>query len=443
MLKIEDFKMINSKFNKDIYGEVFTDIILISKMLKNIEKEKWSDPSQNFFDPSCGIGYFLYFIYDILMGNGHKYEGYKDIIGLKNHFHDEKVREKHIIENMLYGCDIQKESIDSCVKFFKGDKYKTNFICIDYLKFDNNYFNVKLKNIVGNPPFQSINTDKTRKAKNHNLWSPIIIKSFEILEDDGFMSFICPQSWMSWSKSNSNMFNILKNNNVLELNINECRKYFKGVGSSFSYFALQKSTSKNSTHVICEYKKNIYESDTYFKDLNCLPLLINNESLNILRKTIFTQSKKFNLTFDSYLHAYTKKDLLSKNKDDNYKYKVWHTPNSILWSKKKHISQDSWKLFIPISTYYEEMIVDKCGNSQGMGYIICDDEMIANKYKYILSLKLYRFIVNITRWSNWNSPDILKNLPLVDVYKDWCDDSLYAEFKLSIEEIELIENIIT
>lgn len=442
MIFLNNFKMIHNEYNKDVYGEVFTDINLIADMLLDMEKSKWSNPNETFFDPSCGFGYFLYFIYQILMGEGYKYKGYEDVIGLKNIFLNEKDREKHIIENMIFGCDIQQDCIDFCKKVFRNDIYKTNFICKDFLKFDLKDFNVNIKNMVGNPPFQSINEDKSRKAKNHNLWTPIIIKSFEILDNDGFMSFICPQSWMSWSKSNSEMFNLLKNNQVLKLNINECRKYFKGVGSSFSYFSLKKQKPINTTKIICEYKNELYYSNILLKDLYFLPLLVNDDSINILKKTVLSSNNKLNIKFDSYLHAYTKKEYLSKEKNDIYQYKVWHTPNSILWSKKEHSSQNSWKVMIPISTYYEQMLVDKAGNSQGMGYIICVDEETANKYKQILSLKLYRFIVNITRWSNWNSPDILRNLPAIDITEEWNDDKLYRKFHLTREEINLIEKII-
>jgi hypothetical protein len=442
VIELNDIKLVISKYNKDLYGEVLTDIELVSIMLKNIEPKKWSDLRQTFFDPTCGYGYFLFFCYDILMGNGYKYSGYENIEGLKYIIENEKDREKHIIENMIFGCDIQQINIDICKNFFKGDIYKTNFICEDYLKLKlEDYHLDKPKNIVGNPPFQSVKDEK-RKAKNHNLWKPILIKSYELLEDGGDMIFICPQSWMSLSKGNSDMFNIFKNSSVKELNINECRRFFKGVGSSFSYFSLVKNNIDIETNVICEYKLKNYNSKLKFKDVNCLPLLLTDDALEILRKTIFVKNLKFNLNFDSYLHAFTKKKLLSKIKNDEFRYKVWHTPNSILWSNKEHPNQNVWKLMIPISTYYEEMLVDNCGNTQGMGYILCNTEKDANDLKYILSLKLYRFVVNICRWSNWNSPDILKNLPLIDISKKWTDLELYNEFKLTEKQIDLIELII-
>jgi len=438
MINIDNFKLIVNQDNKNKFGEVFTDINLISEMLIKLN---WSDPNQTYYDPTCGYGYFLFFVYDILMGNGLKYKGYENIHGLKYVITDDEERERHIIENMIFGTDIQESSIYQCVNLFKGDKYKTNFKAVDFMEYETLD---KYDNIIGNPPFEDYRGGK-RKAKNHNLWRPIIMKSFKMLNDNGIMAFVCPQSWMSASKTNSDMFDIFNKYDILSLNINECRKYFKSVGSSFSYFVVSKSKTKNNiTDVICEYSNISYNSKIEFKSNNkFFPLLLSNESLSILEKTILSPSKKFKLLFDSSLHAYTKKKNLSKVKDDEFKYKIWHTPNSILWSNIEHPSQNSPKLFIPISTYFEKMLVDISGNTQGMGYIICKDINESNKIKDILSLKVYRFIVNITRWSNWNSPDILRNLPKVDLDKKWTDEDLYKEFSLSIDEIYLIEKTIS
>lgn len=238
------------------------------------------------------------------------------------------------------------------------------------------------------------------------------------------------------------MFNIFNDNDVLSLNINECRKYFKGVGSSFSYFFIKKMKSNISTRLICEYSGKKYNSNVILESNKFLPLLLNDLSIGIINKVIFSDKDKFDLKFDSYLHAYTKKINLRKESNDEFCFKVWHTPNSILWSNKEHLTQNSVKVLIPISTYYEKMLIDVAGNTQGMGYIIVDDMNSAELMKKVLMLKLYRFVVNITRWSNWNSPDILKSLPALDLSIDWSDDLVYEYFNLTEDEIDLIEDVI-
>jgi hypothetical protein len=437
MINISDFEMIPNKENKNKFGEVFTDINLIGEILSS-ENFDWNNPDQTFFDPTCGYGYFLFFVYDILMGNGFKYKGYENNKGLKEIIEGDDDRERHIIEKMIFGNDIQKSSIDKCNDLFMYSKYKTNFTCEDFIEYKST---MKFDNIIGNPPFENFKEGK-RKAKNQNLWRPIILKSYSMLNDDGNMAFVCPQSWMSYSKSNSEMMSLFSLNDVYSINIGECKKYFKEVGSSFSFFVMKKSKSNLETHVTCDFKGKIYTSGIYLSDNKFFPTLLSNTSLSIINKTILNSREKFNLKFDSYLHAFTKKDVLCNKQGGDFIYKVWHTPNKVLWSKTKHPNYGTWKVLVPISTYYEQMLIDNCGNTQGMGYILCESEIEAEKIMGILRLKLYTFIVNITRWSNWNSPDILRSLPIVDIDKEWDDESLFREFNLTKEEISLINEII-
>jgi hypothetical protein len=450
MIDIKDFLLIKNKDRKDNFGEVFTHIDLVADMLLDIPKTEWSNLNTNFFDPTCGDGYFLFFVYDILMGNGIKYKGYENIEGLKNIIKNEKDREKHIIENMIYGTDIQEDNIQNCKLLFNSEQYKVNFLNRDFLSEDKiiigfdilTDFNLKsFKNIVGNPPFQALKDGK-RKAKNHNLWRPIILKSFEILEENGIMSFVCPSSWMSLSKANKDMFSILRKNTTLRLNIDECKKYFPGVGNNFSFFSVKKNKNENNiTKVLCKYKTKIYES-TVNMDIDCLPLLVTDESLNILKKTIFKKDLiKYNIKWDSYLHAFTKKKLLSKEKDDNHQYMLYHTTLIKYWSEIPHkINQNKWKILIPRSTYFNSMFIDfENGTTQGMGYLICENEEECIKIKKILTSSLYKFIVDITRWGNWNSQDIIYLLPELDSNIEWTDKMIYDYFNLSEKEINLIE----
>jgi hypothetical protein len=83
--------------------------------------------------------------------------------------------------------------------------------------------------------------------------------------------------------------------------------------------------------------------------------------------------------------------------------------------------------------------LDTCGNTQGLGYIIFEDIITANRTKDILTSKLYRFIANITRWSNFNVPMVMKNLPHLPDNIEPNDENIYSYFKLSNEEIELVE----
>lgn len=44
---------------KKKFGEVFTPMSLVAKMLQQLPREIWSDPTKTFCDPTCGNGNFL------------------------------------------------------------------------------------------------------------------------------------------------------------------------------------------------------------------------------------------------------------------------------------------------------------------------------------------------------------------------------------------------
>ena len=83
-----------SNQNKEELGEVQTDFSLIRMMLDLIPGEKWLDPSLVWLDPACGRGNFMISVYNRLF------------LSLQTIIPDDKIRKRHIIENMLYMVEI-------------------------------------------------------------------------------------------------------------------------------------------------------------------------------------------------------------------------------------------------------------------------------------------------------------------------------------------------
>jgi hypothetical protein len=79
------------------------------------------------------------------------------------------------------------------------------------------------------------------------------------------------------------------NKNITHINLDECGKYFKGVGSTFSFFVYTKEEYKNKTNFVV---KNIDKSITSFEsDLNdtifdVFPRDLSTLAISILNKTI-------------------------------------------------------------------------------------------------------------------------------------------------------------
>ena len=174
---------------KNAYGEVFTNPILINKMLDLFPKQVWTNHKLTWLDPSVGAGFFMIYVYVRL------------IHGLTNWEPNEQKRSKHIIENMLYMVELNKTNCAICKSIFGN---KINIICGDFLethKYDDMLFDC----IVGNPPYQdNYGLSKSGKRINggkNKLYERIFLKAISILKPDGYLSFVVPDNMFSGNGS--------------------------------------------------------------------------------------------------------------------------------------------------------------------------------------------------------------------------------------------------
>jgi type I restriction-modification system DNA methylase subunit len=86
----------------DIFGEVFTPIELVKEILDKLDPALFKDSTKTFLDNSSGHGVFLIEVKNRLME------------GLKGQFPDPIIREKHILENQIFGVEIQEDNWQQC-----------------------------------------------------------------------------------------------------------------------------------------------------------------------------------------------------------------------------------------------------------------------------------------------------------------------------------------
>ena len=86
-----------SRFNKNTHGEVNTDFSLINKILDLLPISLFSDKNKKWLDPCCGRGYFSIILYQRLFKS------------LSEEIKNPEERHIHIIENMIYMIEINKE----------------------------------------------------------------------------------------------------------------------------------------------------------------------------------------------------------------------------------------------------------------------------------------------------------------------------------------------
>tara|TARA_B100000902_G_scaffold138830_1_gene136968 strand:- start:173 stop:1435 length:1263 start_codon:yes stop_codon:yes gene_type:complete len=384
-----------------------TPITCVEEMINKIPEDFWKRKDLKILDPCCGCGNFPFVIYHKL---------------LKYHDKDK------ILKEILHFNDLNMDRIRVLKKIFAYEGL--NIYTEDFLKFETD---IKFDLIAANPPYAKLDANGKRTAKNHNLIGLFINKSLELLKEKGLLLYITPDNWMSYADRNTLIIR-LTNLQILHINIHTAKKYFPKVGSSFVWYLIENTPSYKDIIVEGKWKGELYKSSVKSEERRYIPLYYNKMIQNILRKTLDkTTLKKFGVETTSYLHKYTKKQFISKERDDVYKYKLIHTPKQVVWSSKPHKFQDGWKVFISTTSYYGTF-VDNCGMTQSIAFIRCKDQDEANKINKVLKHPLYKFVNDICRYGNFNNIRILQSFPYCDDY-----DKVYKQFKITKKEQKFIE----
>ena len=211
--------------------------------------------------------------------------------------------------------------------------------------------------------------------------------------------FITPDNWMSYADRNE-LIKILTRLQIVHLDIHTAKKYFKKIGSSFTWYLIQNRQATDNITVSGIWKKVEYTSSIPSIERKYIPLLYTNEVYNILSKTVDNLTlPKFEVKTSSDLHKYTKAAFISDKECDVFKYKLIHTPKQTVYSSRPHKFQDGYKVFISTTDKYKTFI-DKCGMTQSIAFIICKNKREANKIMIIFFtinrefLRIFLFAVN-------------------------------------------------
>ena len=386
-----------------------TPLDCVEDMINKINEEFWKNKNIKILDPCCGCGNFPIVIYFKLI-----------------QYHTKE----HILNNMLYFNDINEKRIDVLKDMFNHENL--NIYGVDFLELKTND---RFDLIVANPPYAKLLPNGKRASKNHNMIGSFINKSLELLNDKGFLLYITPDNWMSYADRNT-LIKTLTELQIHYINIHNAKKYFKDVGSSFVWYLIEKTPHYKNIEIEGKWKKKEYADYVESEVRNYIPLYYNKTIQSILHKTIDAKNKKFQVETSSDLHKYTKRNYISCEEDETYKYKLIHTPKQTVWSSRPHKYQEGYKVFISTTSYYGTFI-DNCGMTQSVAFIRCQSKEEADKVQSVLNHPLYKFINDICRYGNFNNIRILQNFPFCDEY-----DDVYERFDITEDEKKIInENL--
>ena len=412
--------------NKDLFqtsNDEPTPLDCCEEMIGHLPNSLWERDNLRILDPCTGFGNFMIILYQILKKK-------------------KKFSSKEILENVMTFNEINSLRIELLRKIFRDDKYQLNITELDFLEYPED---TKYDLQVVNPPYAKINESidadgnvtYKRASKNHTLVRDFIDKSLRVCKDGGFIVYIVPNNWMSLADRNTTI-QLLTQYQFHHLDIGTSKKYFPKIGSSFTYFILEKTPFYQPFTVKCLYKKSIYGSKVESQVRDFIPLCYNNIVQSILNK-VLGGNKKFGIETTSDLHKYTKRHLISSQPDETYKYRLIHTDKQTVYASRPHKYQEGYKVFLSTTGNWN-VFIDNCGMTQSIAFIRVEDKDTAEKIKNILQRPLYKFVNDICRWGNFNCIRILQRMSYPSCDSD-NEKDIYTSFGITEEEIEFIQNI--
>jgi len=402
---------IDNQLNKDLSlfktpNDEPTPTGCLEEMFTKVPCEFWKQKGMKILDPCCGNGNFGFVVAEHLRSNGYS---------------------NTEIQKSLYFNDTNEPRLAN-VKDIFGESI--NISSFDFL--EHNYTE-SFDMVVMNPPYAKLMPDGRRASKNHNLFIPFMEKGLSILKENGMLVAIVPDSWMSLSDRNKFCKHITQYQFHC-LNIHSAKQWFPKVGSSFTWFVVQKTLSSKSFEVMGQWKRTQYSKTVDSQIRSFIPLLYSSIVQQVFKKTIENDSlPKYKVETSSNLHKYTQRNYIQPEETPEYCYRLIHTPKQTVWANRPHKFQDGWKVFISTTDKYSTF-PDKCGMTQSIAFIRTDTEDESKDIAEKLKHPLYVFLNNVCRYGNFNNVRILQKFPVSNTKNP------YLEFGITSEEVSYIDS---
>jgi site-specific DNA-methyltransferase (adenine-specific) len=396
------------------HGEVMTSLTLVDEMLDKLPSEVWVNPNLKWLDPCNGVGTFPSVVVERLM------------IGLKDVIIDDCERYRHIIEKMIYVCEIQAKNmlIFHC-SFDREDDHELNTYYGSFLDkgFDEHMLNVwgvdKFDIVLGNPPYKN--------GTHHKF----IVKGFNLLNEGGSVLILHP------STAFVNKKNVSKDNvehNLIEIvNTNKTTLIFLRASDYFNDIFLYVPLSIT---LILKSNSNEILLDNKFIE-NHITQTLNNVNEIYIHGTplIFSILNKINSK-----HLPNVYDSLFPNKNGGVFIKLprfsGHKPI------KDKLNPDFFTIIIKkYENDFNGMIVNGMSNDLDILLPLSTDTNCINYINYLMT-KFARFSLSINKINQNLAHKEYQSIPMVDENILWTDEMLFDYFELTEEERNYINTFI-
>jgi hypothetical protein len=308
-------------------GEIMTPIELVEEMLDTLNgTDVWTNPNLKWLDPCNGVGTFLSVVVKRLMKGLETFEPVAEL------------RYKHIMENMIFACELQAKNMFLYMYAFDPkDEFALNICNGSFLvekDFDKmkQYWGVdKFDIIVMNPPYQEL---KEGNTKSQTLWDKFVIKTINNLVEGGYLVAVHPERWRNVGKEFEKVRNLLKSKQMLSLEIHDYAdglKTFK-VKTTYDFYCLHNVPNTMFTQIKCE-NKIIKEKDGELKnvggkiervDLSKIEFIPNGMYKEFEKLLAKKGEEKVEMIVDSSYHT-QRTEQMSKTQTEIFKYPCVYT----------------------------------------------------------------------------------------------------------------------
>jgi len=257
------------------FGEVFTPKHIVDKLLDGID---YSNPDLTICEPSFGDGRILLEVKTRLL-----------------EYHSEE----HIMNNMLFGIEIQEAWYRETLERLNPNNYNHNLLCCSALNFEG-IFNPlkewinKFDYVIGNPPY---NRNILKKEEVTSIfWEPsgyttklayccFVVLAQYILKPKGQVRYVMPCSFTH--NENTEQFREFtkKNLNILSIEILP-QNAFEGIMIRTCIFMAINEPQVGEIKLKRIWNNQSYYTSTYYNEYNEIPLFIGNISKQIYDKVM-------------------------------------------------------------------------------------------------------------------------------------------------------------
>jgi site-specific DNA-methyltransferase (adenine-specific) len=386
----------NDERYKKVFGEVFTPISLCNEMLDKLPQEVWSNPDLKWLDPSCGSGNFLIAIKKRLM------------TGLRYKIRNKEEREKHILENMLFGVDIQPKNILlTMLRLDPNNQYNLdNIFLFDALEYE---FNQTFDIIVANPPYNT-------------RGNPLHLKFLSLACDlsKKYILFVEPIAWLITERKEiySKLYDKIQNTlqDVTILNINPIFNIFLFVPGGILLFDKDNDGNIKVTNKLANNRVDIYEN---IQDIN---IHGNIKEYCSLKNKILNYCEK-NSSLARYRYS-----------DGQFYVNVGKIRANVYMDKINELRKSDFYTFVP-----NDRKVETEKRQQYFGFKEYNE---AENFLAYIRTKFARFCLSIFKFDANIGKGTFQAVPWLDFSIEWTDKMLHEYFQLSNDEIRFIEEFI-